>query len=115
MNTPDQPALSFNGTPVPVQPGQSVGAALMDAGIKSWRTTRKNSRPRGLFCGIGICYDCLVTVDGQPNQRACMIPACDGMQVTPDGSAVTDPDTDRSAAPGSQPNDTDRTEPEERS
>lgn len=78
---PEQ-TLSFDGAPVPVRPGQSVGAALVGAGIRSWRTTRKNGRARGLFCGIGICYDCLITIDGVPNQRACLTQARPGMQVS---------------------------------
>ncbi len=75
------PELTFDGTPVPIGPGQSVGAALVAAGIRSWRTTRIHGRPRGLFCGIGVCYDCLLTVDGRPDQRACLVPAGDGMRV----------------------------------
>ena len=75
------PELLFDGTPVPIGPGQSVGAALVAAGIRSWRTTRIHGRPRGLFCGIGVCYDCLLTVDGRPDQRACLVPAGDGMRV----------------------------------
>ena len=75
------PELTFDGVPVPIAPGQSVGAALVAAGIRSWRTTRIHGRPRGLFCGIGICYDCLLTVDGRPDQRACLVPAGDGMRV----------------------------------
>lgn len=76
------PALSFDGRRIPLLPGKSVGAALVDAGVRSWRTTRKASRPRGLFCGIGVCYDCLVTVDGAANQRACLTPARPGMRVS---------------------------------
>lgn len=71
-------SMTFDSQPVPVAPGQTVGAALTSAGIRSWRRTRKADRPRGLFCGIGICYDCLLTVDGAPNQRACITPAYDG-------------------------------------
>lgn len=80
---PEQ-TFTFDGGAIPVQPGQSVGAALVGAGIRSWRTTRKNGRPRGLFCGIGICYDCLITIDGVPNQCACLTPAKPGMQVASD-------------------------------
>lgn len=72
-------SFEFDGTAIPFQPGQSVGAALTDAGIRSWRTTRLNHKPRGLFCGIGSCYDCLLTIDGQPNQRACLASAADGL------------------------------------
>ena len=71
--------LTFNGTPLPARPGQTVGAALTDAGVKSWRSTRGAGKPRGLFCGIGVCFDCLLTVNGMPNQRACLVPAQDGM------------------------------------
>ncbi|MGA7203667.1 MAG: (2Fe-2S)-binding protein [Specibacter sp.] len=71
--------LTLDGVPVPARHGQTVGAALTDAGIVSWRTTRNAGRPRGLFCGIGVCFDCLLTADGVPNQRACLTPARDGM------------------------------------
>lgn len=65
----------FEGQPVKAYPGETVGAALMAAGIATFRTTRKGGKPRGIFCGIGICYDCLVVVDGTPNRRACLTPA----------------------------------------
>lgn len=75
-------SLSFDGSPVPARAGQTVGAALWAAGVRSWRTTRDGGSPRGLFCGIGVCFDCLVTIDGEPNQRACQVPARPGMVVT---------------------------------
>lgn len=74
--------LSFDGRRVPAEPGQTVGAALWSAGIRSWRITREAGAPRGLFCGIGVCFDCLVTIDGTPNQRACQVPARPDMVVT---------------------------------
>lgn len=74
--------FTFDGAPVPFRPGQSVGAALIAAGIRSWRTTRIAGRPRGVFCGIGVCFDCLVVIDGRPNERACRVPAADGMRVS---------------------------------
>jgi predicted molibdopterin-dependent oxidoreductase YjgC len=74
--------ITFDGRPVPALPGQTVGAVLFAAGIRSWRTTRENRRPRGLFCGIGVCFDCLVTVNGRPSQRACLIEARPGDVVT---------------------------------
>lgn len=79
---PRETTFSFDGDPVPLAAGQSVGAALTAAGIRSWRSTRLQGRPRGMFCGIGICYDCLVVVDGRPNQRACLLPARPGLAVT---------------------------------
>ena len=80
--------VAFDGRELPAVPGQSVGSVLTAAGIRSWRTTRLRQRPRGLFCGIGICYDCLLTVDGVPNQRACLVPARPGMTLAAgDGDA----------------------------
>ncbi len=73
--------FTFDGRPVRFRPGQSLGAALTAAGIRSWRTTRTGGRPRGLFCGIGVCFDCLLVVDGRPNERACLVPAATGMRV----------------------------------
>ena len=68
----------FDGRELPMVAGQTVAAVLVAAGIRSWRTTRVDGRPRGLFCGIGVCFDCLVTVNGRPNQRACLVPARPG-------------------------------------
>ncbi|MEV5557743.1 (2Fe-2S)-binding protein [Nonomuraea wenchangensis] len=74
--------MTFRGAVVPAEPGQSVGAALVAAGIRDWRSTRRGGRPRGLFCGIGVCFDCLITVDGVPDRRACLTPAADGLHLT---------------------------------
>jgi len=73
--------IRFDGREVPFREGQTVGAALMSGGISSWRTTRRGGEPRGLFCGIGVCFDCLVTVDGQRDQRACLVAAREGQDV----------------------------------
>ena len=59
-------------------PGHTVAAALLRAGVTSWRRTRVTGEPRGVFCGIGVCFDCLVTVNDRPNQRACITPARPG-------------------------------------
>jgi len=75
--------FSFDGKDIAAESGQSVGAALIAAGYRSWRTTRHAGAPRGIFCGIGICFDCLVVVNGRPNQRACLTEVCDGDQVEP--------------------------------
>jgi len=74
-------AFDFDGREIGFRRGQTVGAALVAAGIRSWRTTRLHGQPRGLFCGIGVCYDCLVVADGVPNQRACRVAATSGMVV----------------------------------
>ncbi|MEV6210588.1 (2Fe-2S)-binding protein [Kitasatospora sp. NPDC051914] len=74
--------IEFDGRPVPALPGQSIAAALWSAGILAWRRTRVGGRPRGAFCGIGVCFDCLATVDGRPNRRTCLLPAEPGTVVT---------------------------------
>jgi predicted molibdopterin-dependent oxidoreductase YjgC len=70
--------LTFDGRQLPVEPGQTVAAVLLAAGVRSWRTTRVHGRPRGLFCGIGACFDCLITVNGTPSVRACLTEAKPG-------------------------------------
>ncbi|WP_019069841.1 (2Fe-2S)-binding protein [Streptomyces hokutonensis] len=66
--------VTLDGREIVAVPGQTVAAALWSAGVTSWRTTRVGATPRGVFCGIGVCYDCLVTVNDRPNQRACLVP-----------------------------------------
>ncbi|MFI0806534.1 (2Fe-2S)-binding protein [Streptomyces echinatus] len=70
--------VTFDGRPLAALPGQTVAAALWAAGVTAWRSTRGTGRPRGVFCGIGVCFDCLVTVNGRPNQRACLVPVRPG-------------------------------------
>lgn len=83
--------FTFDGSPIPAVPGQSIGAALIAAGRRSWRITRFAGEPRGIFCGIGICFDCLVTVNGQPNRRACLVLAGAGDEVsTQEGAGRAD-------------------------
>jgi D-hydroxyproline dehydrogenase subunit gamma len=79
--------FSFAGKDIAAADGQSVGAALIAAGHVSWRTTRHGGAPRGVFCGIGICFDCLVVVNGRPNRRACLTEVRDGDVVEPQDGA----------------------------
>ncbi|NOX62990.1 MAG: (2Fe-2S)-binding protein [Chloroflexi bacterium] len=80
--SPSAPRVTIfvNGEPVAAHEGQSVAAALLSAGRRIFRRTRLGAA-RGLFCGIGVCYDCLVTIDGLPNRRACMASVREGMRV----------------------------------
>lgn len=73
--------FGFDGREIVAFPGETIAAALLAAGIRSLRRTEKGDRPRGLFCGMGVCFDCLVTVDGRPHLRACMTQAQPGMTV----------------------------------
>lgn len=70
----------FDGAPINFGQGQSVAAALTEAGHRALRHTAKGAS-RGMFCGMGVCQDCLVTIDGIPNQRACMTPATKGLMI----------------------------------
>ena len=79
--------ITYAGRTVHARAGQSVAAALIEAGVRSWRVTRQEERPRGVFCGIGVCFDCLLTIDGQPAQRACLVQVRDGMVLGDDGHA----------------------------
>ena len=76
----DDPTFKFDGKTVSIRPGLSLAAALTEAGIRAFREG-PNGAPRGMFCGIGICQDCLVEVDGTPNQRACMTKGRPGLTV----------------------------------
>lgn len=64
-------AITFDGQPLSALAGETIAAALAANGIVTYRRTR-NGAPRGLHCGMGACYDCLVTVDGKVSQRACL-------------------------------------------
>ena len=61
--------------------GEPIAAALMANGIRVFRKTRKRGEPRGVFCAIGRCTDCIMTVDGVPNVRTCMVLVKEGMQI----------------------------------
>jgi len=73
--------IDINGVPVQCRAGDSVAAALLASGHDACRDTVVGGVPRGPYCMMGVCYDCLVTIDGQPNRQACMTPVRDGMRV----------------------------------
>jgi D-hydroxyproline dehydrogenase subunit gamma len=66
--------------------GETVASVLLAEGIRAFRRD-VDGRPRGMYCGIGICYECLVTVDGMPNVRACVTPVAAGMVIETGASA----------------------------
>jgi len=75
--------LSFevDGERVEACEGESIAAALLATGRRLTRWTARTGEPRGYFCGMGVCHDCLVAVDGGPNVRACTTPVREGMRV----------------------------------
>lgn len=76
--------IVVNGQACSAFEGETVHAALLAGGYRVLRKTVKTGQPRGIFCGMGVCYDCLVTIDGVPNQRACMTMVKDGMEIRVD-------------------------------
>ena len=74
-------AIRVDGQPVTAREGDSVAAALLAAGFVAFRTTPVTGAPRGPYCLIGVCFDCLVAIDGEPNRQACMTLVRDGMRV----------------------------------
>lgn len=74
-------ALTVDGRPVEAQEGDMIAAALLRAGIRINRYTSKHHAPRGVFCGIGQCTDCVMIVNGRRNVRTCVTRVEDGMVV----------------------------------
>ncbi len=76
--------ITVDGVPLQAYLGETIAGALLANGQRAWRRT-ESGKPRGLFCGMGICFDCLVTVDGVSNVRACITPVSDGMVIETEG------------------------------
>ena len=73
--------IQVDGREIPAVIGEPIAAALAAAGIRVHRYTAQRSEPRGIFCAIGQCTDCVMTVNGTPNVRTCITPVVDGMVV----------------------------------
>jgi NADPH-dependent 2,4-dienoyl-CoA reductase/sulfur reductase-like enzyme len=73
--------FTFDGTSIEARDGETIGAALARAGVSALGK-RRDGRPRGLFCGMGVCQECVVSIDGQPGCRACMTIVANGMVTT---------------------------------
>jgi len=77
------PALEIevDGQMLRAYDGETVAAALFAAGRQSLRRTSRLGEPRGVYCGMGVCFDCVMTVDGVPNVRTCQARVRAGMTV----------------------------------
>jgi D-hydroxyproline dehydrogenase subunit gamma len=73
--------LRIDGEPAVGYEGETLAVVLMANGQYAFRNT-VGGEPRGLFCGIGLCYDCLVVVDEARSVRACVTPAREGMRLS---------------------------------
>lgn len=78
--------ITVNGFSMEVSEGESLAAALWANGILALRNDEKTNDPRGMYCGIGHCFECRAIVDGVADVRSCMTPVREGMRVSlPEG------------------------------
>jgi len=74
-------ALMYDGQPIQAYEGETIAAALLALHQRQLRRTIRRDDPRGVFCNMGVCFDCLMQIDGRPNVQACLTPVRDGMSV----------------------------------
>lgn len=74
-------AFTLDGKPMTARAGDSVAAALLANGVEHCRTTPVTGAPRAPYCMMGVCFDCLVTIDGVGNKQGCLVPVRAGMTV----------------------------------
>ncbi len=80
----------YDGKPMEGFEGEPIAAALRAAGVVTHRYTRKQHKPRGIFCAIGRCTDCVMIVNGVPNVRTCITPLSEGMTVETQNTVAAD-------------------------
>ena len=80
--------IFVNGQETIAYKGESVHAALLAAGYRILRKSKSGTEARGIFCGMGICYDCLVSINGNTNERACMKEVEDHMEIEIDDAQL---------------------------
>lgn len=80
---PEVITLYVNGHPVTVPDGSMVSAAVLISGASRFRRS-VTGEPRGPLCGMGICFECRVTINGRPHSRSCQIPCEEAMEVDTD-------------------------------
>lgn len=73
--------LHINGKAVSVPQGSSVWAAMALHHETTTRLSSISAKPRSAYCAMGVCFECLVNIDGRPNQQACLIEALEGMEI----------------------------------
>lgn len=73
--------IYFNGKRLEAYEGEMIAAALIANGIKVFRYTKRENKPRGVFCDIGICTDCVMVVNKVPNITTCITPVRDGLRI----------------------------------
>ena len=81
---PDTVTLSINGALVTVPAGSTVATALIRSGVVAFRRS-VTGEGRAPLCGMGVCFECRVTINGQAHSRSCQVLSRDGMDVRTDG------------------------------
>jgi sarcosine oxidase subunit alpha len=79
--------ITVNGSPITAYKGQTIAAAILASGLRVFRVT-KGRKMRGPFCGIGICFDCRMRVNGISNVRTCMTLATPGCEIVSQDDAL---------------------------
>jgi len=77
----DTVTITFEGLPIAVPVGETLASALSIANVGSTRTTPVSGAPRSAYCLMGVCFECLMVIDGKQDQQACMVIVRDGMKV----------------------------------
>ena len=77
----DAVAFTIDGRPASARAGDSVAAALLANGVTTCRNTPVSGAARGPYCMMGVCFDCLVTIDGTGNRQGCQVRVSPGMAV----------------------------------
>lgn len=73
--------VTFDGKALRVPKGASVAAALLAAGVERFRATPVSGAPRAPYCMMGVCFECLVEIDGVANRQSCLVPVAEGMAI----------------------------------
>lgn len=79
----DRVRITVDGQAIEARRGDSVAAAVLAAGVMPTRHAPVSGAPRTPYCMMGVCFECLMTIDGRTNRQACMTPVQDGMVVEP--------------------------------
>jgi sarcosine oxidase subunit alpha len=82
-------SFTFNGKEFQGWEHEPIAAALLASGVRTLRRHEETGAPRGIYCNIGHCYECRVTIDGKDNVRACLTPLEDGMVIKSGGPLPT--------------------------
>lgn len=80
-DTRERVRISIDGKPAEARDGDTVAAAILAAGLAACRETPVTGAARGPYCLMGVCFDCLVTIDGVGNRQGCMVPVAAGMRI----------------------------------